>query len=171
MTSAYPRRVAAASVVSQGVWFGVFMVLFSRFSDHHSWAHAGIAGTISGAFYAALLSLFSRKRRREIFDSVADLLPAQRKEVLRAAGRGDVPADAMLRNRAAGLARRSSLEWLRWRTTNMVLLGVLLAVAVVMALTGSPWWWLAVAAFVAGLIRTWTWPQRLARRAERLRAA
>lgn len=150
--------------------FGVAMGLLVRLSDHASWKQVVVEFAVSGSLFGAFSTFLSRRNRRRRVGILAGLTSAQRRQARRAAERGPLPQDALLRARAAELAQWSQQEWCRLRGLNTVVLVVFLVGNVMLALTDSPWWWVTVPCIGAILARARVWPARLERRAELLRA-
>ncbi len=82
-----------------------------------------------------------------------------------------MPEDDALRAAALRIAEDRSAVLHATRVRARTTVGVLLALAVVLAVVRSPWWWIAVAACGALVVLVLAAPARVRRRAEALRRA
>ncbi|MGH8959840.1 MAG: hypothetical protein ACRDWT_01315 [Jatrophihabitantaceae bacterium] len=164
------RRAALTDGLVQGVLFGLAMGLLVKLSYHASWTHTVGEFAVTGSLFGAFSTFLNRGNRRQRVGILAGLTSAQCRQARRAAERGPLPQDVLLRARAAELAQWSQQEWRRVRGLNTVVLVVVLVGCVMLALTGSPWWWITVPWIGANLAKVRVWPARLRRRAELLRA-
>lgn len=90
---------------------------------------------------------------------------------MRASRRGPVPDDPATRAAAAGLARDQLEQSISQRSKNLTIFGVIGLLELVMALTSSRWYWLAVLVFAAVSVAQLRQPQNLRRRLARLSPA
>jgi hypothetical protein len=86
----------------------------------------------------------------------------------RGAWRGPLPEDPAAREAALRLARYQLGELRRRRTVTYAVFAVALALETWLALTSSPWFWLAVAMFGLSLVVSLAFPRVLRRRIELL---
>ncbi len=83
---------------------------------------------------------------------------------MRASRRGPVPDDAATRAAAAALTRYQLEQTTTQRNKNVAIFGAVGVLELVLALTSSPWWWLAVLMFVALIVAQSREPRTLRRR-------
>ena len=139
-----------------GVFFGVAMAVVP-FGGGGDWAGrgvVGVVGVVGGIFFGFFMDRFIKRDLGASDAELRDLPIAQRRAAMRAAWRGPAPTDPAVRAAALHNAENTrDVTDRRWRLTTMVFVVfvVFLVVYTVMALTRSPWWWLAFAMF-AGLL-------------------
>lgn len=92
------------------------------------------------------------------------LTPERRALAVRASRRGPVPDDAATRAAAAALTRYQLEQTTTQRNKNVAIFGAVGVLELVLALTSSPWWWLAVLMFVALIVAQSREPRTLRRR-------
>ena len=155
-----------------GAPFGVVMGLFGAHRRHESGLAVGLtAGVIGGVFFGLAMSWITRRQRqaweRRTAAFTAGLTAEGRTSAIRAARRGRVPADPAIRAAVAGLTRDQLEQSVSQRGKNLAIFGGIGLLELVMAMTSSPWFWLAVvmfaALFVAQLLQSKTLHRRLAR--------
>jgi hypothetical protein len=89
------------------------------------WQAAAIAGVVAGVLFGGALAYHCVRQQRDLRTAAGDLPPAQQLEALRAAGRGQIPADPRIRAVAAAIARRKVNDLGHMRIFSAIL-GVLL---------------------------------------------
>jgi hypothetical protein len=137
--------------VITGLIFGAFMTIAPWSGSHGGWTERILLGVVEGAVFGVYMA-WSYKRD---FDAnrveLRALPPDQRRTAVRAVTRDPVPSDSATRAAALHYAQQSlELTKRRWRM-GVIVYFAMLAISAVLALTGSPWWWLGFA-FVAGLL-------------------
>jgi hypothetical protein len=157
--------------VVSGVLFGTFTVLASRFKDHESWTSSLVSGLAAGLFFGLAFGWWSYRQSVRARERLGTLGPDAVRAAWKATRRGVAPQDPEVRAAVLGLIEDQRALLRRQRVLHWVLWPLMTALAVWLALTESPWWWLAVplggVLFVAGLVT----PERLERRAQVLRQA
>ncbi|MGY2127991.1 hypothetical protein [Blastococcus sp. SYSU DS0617] len=152
-----------------GSLFGLVWAAFMRFGGGESWPTTLTYGGVAGAVFGGLRGRIQYRQQQGLRDVAARSPEGLSRRVRRAASRGPVPADPEVREAAHGLvlAQLAPLDRQRlWATPFFVLVALLSAF---LAVTDSPWWWLAVVAWtVAAAGHPWK-RARLRRRAELLR--
>ncbi len=84
--------------------------------------------------------------------------------------RGPIPPEPDIREAAHRIALQQRRELLSKRRLSAVTFAAITVLNVLLAMTTSPWWWLAVLLFVSlASWQLWWLPSHLARRADRLR--
>lgn len=136
----------------QGVVYAVWMSVWSRLSDHDSWARTLIGAVIMAPAFGALMWFATRKGRRAHAALTEGLSAEQRHEVERAAATGTPPPDPTLQARAAAIVRHELADHTRYRALTFVVFAVFLVMSAVIAASGSPWYWAGTAMFAGALI-------------------
>lgn len=136
----------------QGVFYAVWMSVWSRLSDHESWARTMISGVIMALAFGGVMWFAGRKERRANAVLTEGLTAEQRRAVARAVATGTPPADPTLRARAAAIVRHQLAEDGRYRTLTLVVFAMFLALSAGIAASGSPWYWPGAAVFAGMLI-------------------
>lgn len=159
-----------------GVPFGVLMGLLGPYRRHGSGLAAGlITGVIAGVLFGLAMGWFTRRQRlaweRRTAAFTAGLTAEGRTLAMRAARRGRVPADPAIRAAVAGLTRDQLEQSISQRGKNLAIFGGIGFLELVMAVTSSRWFWLAVLMFAAFFVVQLRQPRALHRRLARLDAA
>jgi hypothetical protein len=129
------------------------------------WTQAVITGLMIGVSLGAAMPFHTRTGRGS---TVAGDLPARDlRAARRAAWRGPVPQDPVIRRAAAQLASYTDHELSQFRWVGIAF-AVLTAASVSFALTLSPFWCTASAVSAIFAAMYLTWPRRLHRRLETL---
>lgn len=159
-----------------GVPFGVVMGLFAA---HRGPGFGVVDGLIAGIFSGVLFGLamgwltrrqqLAREQRAAAF--TAGLTAQHRTLAVRTSRRGPIPDDPATRAAAAALTRDQLERSTGQRNKNLARLGALVLLELVLALTSSPWFWLAVLIFAAAIVAQLREPQKLHRRLAQLNAA
>jgi Flp pilus assembly protein TadB len=167
--SVHPRLVNAPwwqwSLIT-GVPFAGLMVLFlgTRYPD--GWIFLVSAGLVFGAVMGPIIARQARRLRPVIGSMSAEEYAQAR----RAAVRGPVPADPVLRQKTARLASHHYDELTRVHVPSLIALGLLFVLQVLAAVVSSPWFWLYAVFFAVLLaLQVLSW-RRMRRRIERLQA-
>ena len=147
-----------------GVPFGVVMGLFSGWQRGVGWPGAVVGGVVGAVLFGAAMATALGRQQRRVLTGTGDLTREELRTVLRATRRGPAPADPRLGQAVRALAQRQHAEQLRARRVGLVVFPVMVVAYVVLALTGSPWWWLAAAGALALVVLTLTAPARSRRR-------
>lgn len=164
---------ALPPALGAGVVVGLVVVMAEFFSGNWvgSWVAVATLGVIVGAVVVAVLlpgQLRRAQREEDAAQSLRGLHEQNRAEAIRASRRGPVPADHATRSvalrigRAALVDRTENLAWSRGVT------GLVLAVAVVLAVVLGGGWWLLAAIVALGLIGDEMGRVRLRRRVRAL---
>jgi len=155
-------------VLTSGVPFGVVMGLFAAHRHGSDAADGLINGAVSGVLFGVFMAWATRRQQvaREQRTAVftGGLTPERRAMAVRASRRGPVPDDAAIRTAAVGLARDQLEQSISQRSKNLTIFGVIGLLELVMALTSSRWYWLAVLMFAAVSVAQLRQPQALRRR-------
>ncbi len=143
-----------------GVSFAVYMTVFAALFNGEGWPGSLIFGVLVGAMFGAFSAWFAVREQLRWRRSVGrGLSTAEQQIVHRASSKGPVPADPRLRQAAisgatAELNRREG----RRREGGATLVG-LLALAVVLGVTISPWCFVMALLLVYGGYQTWSAPR------------
>lgn len=135
-----------------GSLFGLFWTAFTRYSDGDSWTSALVQGALMGLFFGAVMGRLQHRQQQGVRDVAGRSPEGLSRRVRRAAVRGPVPAEPAVREAARGLALAQLVQLdrqRRWAPTFFVLVGLLSAY---LAMTDSPWWWLAVVAWAVAAV-------------------
>jgi hypothetical protein len=151
-----------------GVTFGALMTLYIVLTQDVSWVGAAMGGVVGGALFGLVASRTMFPQESELREVVAGARAAGRRQVSRATWRGPVPGDPDVRAAAAAVIAYQLPILERQRRWAPIFFLVMAVVAAALALTKSPWYWAAVAFFVAMLIVQLVLPGHLRRRAELL---
>jgi len=151
-----------------GVVFGVVMGLFAAHRHGYDVVDGLITGIFSGVLFGLFMSRATRRqqvaREQRTAAFTGGLTPERRTVAVRASRRGPVPDDPAIRAAAAGLARDQLGQSISHRSKNLTIFGVIGLLELVMALTSSSWYWLAVLMFAALIVAQLRQPQALRRR-------
>jgi hypothetical protein len=159
-------------VVVNGVPFGVVMGLWWFLVEGSSATTAVVGGAVAGLAFGAVLGPVQRRQARQAEASLGALTDRRdRNAALRATWRGPVPDDPAIRSAAAELADEQHARLHRQRLWAPAVYATLTGLSAWLAVTGSPWWWCAVAFWIAAAVGTVLLRRRLGRRAELLRSA
>ena len=154
-----------------GLIGGLIAVVIQKLWEHDSWTHALAYGLFLGFFLAVVETFTTGRRRGDIAAMTAGLTPAQRVQAFRTAVRAPVPTEPRVRQAAIRFAEYRLAEYGRHRVAGWWVCGAIAAVFAVLAITTSPFYWLAVAGFVGVCAQDLIELRRLRRRIEMLRAA
>lgn len=156
--------------LAYGLFFGVWMAVFSGVQDGGTWLSAVVGGAVGSIIFGLLMGVTMSKINRRMLVGLEGLTPAESRTVLRASSRGPAPADPRLREAARALVQRRRSEALRTRRRSLVTFAVAVVLYVVLALTQTWWWWVAAVLFLGFLALTLIVPARLDRRLAALEA-
>ncbi len=101
----------------------------------------------------------------------AGLTAERRTLAVRASRRGPVPDDPAIRAAAAGVTEDQLEQSISQRSKNLAIFAVIGLLELVMALTSSPWYWVATLMFAALFVAQLKEPRTLRRRLALLSAA
>lgn len=131
-----------------------------------------VGGAFFGGFMGPALARQRDSARAAMSPSGSDALDAtQRSEAIRAASKGAIPRDPVVREAAARLVRYRLAVMAGQRRWAIPMFVVLIVVAVVLAFTITLLWWLAaviLSAWIAGVVIQ---PRRMTARLQRLETA
>lgn len=147
-----------------GSLFGAAMTLWaSRQDGDVSWTVLIVLGVLAGGQFGVGMGVFLGPAIGGLQEEMRALPEEQRRAVLRSATRGPAPADPVVREAALRRARRNGdlQQRPRFRLTFFTLASIGYAL---LAITQSPWWWVAFAMFTALLAGQLVVPRRIARR-------
>jgi hypothetical protein len=151
-----------------GVAFGLFRFFRALLLDDVSLVAALLLGLVSGLIFGLILGpVLSRlaKRQREAMGAADD---NSARAARRAMMRGPVPEDAQVREAAARTAAFQLQQLHRQRLWGPPFWLLMIALAVWMTVTRSPWAILALIVFCGGLVYQLWMPRHLRRRLELL---
>lgn len=156
-------------VLTSGVPFGVLMGLFAAHRGHGSGVADGLGtGLVVGLLFGVFMALAARRqqvaRDQRTAAFTGGLTPERRTVAVRASRRGPVPDDPAIRTAAAALTQDQLEQSINQRSKNLTIFGVIGVLELVMALTSSRWYWLAVLMFAAVSVAQLRQPQALRRR-------
>jgi Flp pilus assembly protein TadB len=155
------------SLVTGGL-FGVNMALFGALFQEERWPVAVVGGVLAGVLFGAVMGPLLARQNRRWRDSVGTSSTDDLRRARRAARGGPVPTDPEQRALAHRLVTTQLGELRRRRRLSVTVFSVFLVLEAVMAVTRSPWFWLAAAFFAAMLALVLAYPRRLERRAAEL---
>ncbi|SOC51948.1 hypothetical protein SAMN05660748_3902 [Blastococcus aggregatus] len=153
-----------------GSLFGLFWVAWTRYGESGSWTAAVVQGALMGLFFGAVMGRVQHRQQRGVREVAARSPGGLSKRVRRAALRGPAPAEPALREAAHGLVLAQLTQLDRQRRWGPTVFALVAALSVFLAVTDSPWWWLAVGAWTAAAFGHPWLRRRLRRRAALLRA-
>lgn len=157
-----------------GVPFGVLMGLFAAYRRGADVVDGLVTGIVSGVLFGVWMSVVAGRqqaaRARRTAPFTAGLTAQGRALAVRASRRGPVPGDSAVRA-AAALARDQLEQTTSQRGRNLAGMAAFTVLELVMALTSSPWFWLAVLLFAGFFVALLRQPRALVRRLSRLDAA
>ncbi len=158
-----------ALALVHGTFFGTVMGLWTRLGQGAPWGVAIPAGLLGGIFFGVFMGVFTARQNRRVREAAGgDGLEALSR--LPVFGRKKALAERPeLREASRQVVLHQRDTILRQRRWAVPLFGLLLALEVWLALTGSAWFWLAVALVGTLLVGHLVMPRRLERRAEELR--
>lgn len=150
-----------------GAGMGIALsVTEGRSSD--GWVPGFLGGVVFGVVAGAItgpIAAYQSQRTRSV---LGPLSAEDYSVVLRAAGRGPLPADPELRRAAGRLAAYRVEVTTRMRAFTFPVLGLFFVLEAVQAVVTSAWYWLAAVFFALMLVQGWWEPRRLRRRIELL---
>ena len=149
-----------------GTTFGALMTLYAVLTQDVGWVGALLGGVVGGALFGLIMSRTMFPQEPELRAVVAASRAAGRRQVSRATWRGPIPDDPAVRAAAAAAIAYQLPILERQRRWAPVFFLVMAVVAGALALTTAPWYWAAVAFFVAMLIVQLVLPGHVRRRAE-----
>jgi Flp pilus assembly protein TadB len=152
-----------------GLTFGSFATVFNHFQQPVSWTAAIIGGLIGGVLFGAVMGPWVARQRRKALAASGDMPFHDRQIANRAVMRGPVPLDPEIRQAAARLSRLQLKQYSpgrRW--LGVIFFGALNVLYGLLALTDSPWWWIAFAIFLGFGALNVMLPRHLQRRLEML---
>lgn len=166
------RREVSVRVLAlgSGVFFGAFMGLFGYLDDRQPWI-ALVVGLLSGAAFGTLMGLWVARQRRRAVAALGSSRPTAPPDELRRAVKNPAAVEPAVRAEALRITEFQLAEFRRTRLRNVLIFGVALVLEVFAAITGSPWFWLAVGLFAGALVLTSVAGARLQRTVHRLRAS
>ncbi len=151
-----------------GVVFGVVMGLFAAHRHGYDVADGLVTGSIGGVVFGLAMGWGTRRqqvaREQRTAAVTAGLTAERRTQALRASRRGPVPGDPAIRAAAAGLARDQLGQSISHRSKNLTSFSIIGLLDLVLALTSSRWYWLAVLVLAAVIVAQLRQPQALRRR-------
>ncbi len=153
-----------------GSLFGLFWTAFTRYGEGDSWTAALVQGGLMGLFFGAVMGRVQHRQQRGVRDVAARSPEGLSKRVRRAVLRGPAPEDPQVREAAHGLAVAQLAQYERQRRWASPFFGLMAVLTAFLAVTDSPWWWLAVGAWTAAAVGHPWLRRRLRRRAALLRA-
>jgi hypothetical protein len=162
--TAQPRWVLS---LVMGLSFAVLMTLQGPLRGN-SWGEAALTGVISGALFGPLMGPYLHRLYRRQTDAVGALDPGTQRAAARAIRRGPVPMDPQVRAAAVRVIDYQLAEMRRRRWLSVVGFVLFMVLSTTLAITQSPWWWLAVAFWVAMAGMALVLPRRLQRRRAQL---
>jgi Flp pilus assembly protein TadB len=155
------------SLVSGGL-FGVLMALFGALFQDERWPVAVVGGVLAGIVFGAVMGPLLARQNRRWQESIGSSSADDLRRARRVARGGPVPADPEQRALAHRLVTTQLGELRRRRRFAVAVFAIFLVLEVVMAVTRSPWFWLAAAFFAGMLALVLLYPRRLERRAAEL---
>lgn len=155
--------------VVNGALFGLVMGVFYSFRDG-LWPGV-LGGLLGGVIFGAIVGPRNAAQARRAGQATRDLSADDAKRARRAVHRGPAPDDPRVRRAAVQLAEQQREELMRTRRLGLVFFTLMGAVAVALAVTGTPWMFLGAAVFAALLVQVLWWPKHLEARRELLTAA
>jgi len=152
-----------------GVVFGVVMGLFAAHQSHGSGVAAGlVTGSIGGVVFGLVMGWVTRRqqvaREQRTAAVTAGLTAERRTQAVRASRRGPIPDDPAIRAAAAGLTHDDLEQSISYRSKNLTSFSIIGLLDLVLALTSSRWYWLAVLVLAAVIVAQLRQPQALRRR-------
>lgn len=151
-----------------GVPFGVVMGAMTGLR-HRSWRDALIEAAIAATGYGSFMGFFMHRQVGQSRDAMGSVPRSEVQKAVRAARTGRVPEDPEVRRaayRLVGVQLEQLRSQRRWAPPCFVLVA---AWGGFLAVTQSPWWWLAVPFWVVMLTLHLALPRRLGRRLDLLR--
>lgn len=153
-----------------GLLFGVFMGIFAYVQDRNGWV-AVILAVMAGAVFGFAMDRVFRRQRRDATRQLGPLAQRLDRRTVRNAVRGPVPPDPAQRQEQLQIVEFQLEQAQRNPVLGYLVFGTLTPVAVVQAITTSPWFWLGAALFAYLLVITPITLARLKRRRVALTAA
>ena len=147
-----------------GVSFGAFMTVSNGLLQSRSWTAALVGGLISGVLFGAVMGPLFVRQRRKVSALHGDLPRRDLRIAGRAVNRGLPPSDPDIRRVAVLLATQQLNESTRLRWLGLALFSLFAVLSAILALTDSPWWWVAVAFYATFFAAYLMWPRHLRRR-------
>lgn len=151
-----------------GVIFGASMGVIAGLR-HGRWTDALIEGVIAGAVYGAVMGVVMHRRFGRYREAVGSVPLRDVRRALREARRGRVPEAPEARRAAYRLLTTQLGQQHRLRHWGAAVLVLFMGLTAFVAITDSPWWWLAEILWIAAITAHYLAPRRLDRRLELLR--
>jgi MFS family permease len=151
-----------------GALIAPFFVLMFGLTGDQSWTAALLMGLGVGVVCGPVLGYITASHVQDSMAASGSLSEGDRAVAERAARRGPVPEDDVVREAALGVVEDRLLVLRETRVQARVTAAILLVVAVLLAVTRSHWWWIAVVFCVGLVVLVLVAPVRLQRRAELL---
>ena len=155
--------------VVMGALIAPFFVLAFALIGDRGWPAAVLMGLGVAGVCGPVLGYVTATHIRDSMAAGGPLSDDDRAVVERAARRGPVPEDATTREAALRVVEDRLILLRGTQVRARVTGAVLLLGTVALAVTQSPWWWLAAAFWAALLVLAFAAPARLRQRAELLR--
>jgi hypothetical protein len=152
-----------------GALLAPFFTVMFRLGRDMGWAAAVPTGLLTAAICGPILGYMAWKQAHESISGAGSLPEDHLARAERAARRGAVPQEDELRQAALGIVEHRLLMLHATRVRALVSTASLLVVAVLLAVSHSPWWWMGVGFGLALLAFVLWTPAHLERRAQLLR--
>jgi O-antigen/teichoic acid export membrane protein len=135
--------IGVRSLVAGLIWgLGMFAWPFRDAADRTGTTL--LISVVFGLIFGGAMYLAVGRRERDAFAvDGRPLTGDERVTVVRAVDDVEPPAQARLREVATGVARRRAAESRSSVAIGFVVFGLMLALSVFLAISGSPWWWAA----------------------------
>ncbi len=156
-------------VLLYGVPFGVFMGVFT--TDRGHVASGWVSSIVAGVLFGLVMGSAHRRQQLAREQRTAGLTTQNRTLAVRASRCGPIPGDPATRAAAAALTRDLLEQITSQRGKNLAVFGAFILLALVQALTSSPWFWLGVLVFAAAVVVQLREPRKLHRRLAQLHNA
>ena len=152
-------------VLVNGGLFAAFWIVWSHVVQERAWTESLITALLTGAVFGAFMGPYTHRLNEGLRAAVGTLT----REVRRAGWRGPAPADPEVRAAALRLVDHQQGEWQRRRTLNLTLFCVMTVLYAALAVTWSPWFWLASGFFAGMLVFSLAMDRWMSRRRQVLR--
>jgi Flp pilus assembly protein TadB len=155
-------------VVVSGIPFGAAMGVMGGL-DRGSWTQGLIEGAITGVAYGLLMGVVLRRQFGRYREAMGNVSQSDVRRAVRDARHGRVPDDPEARRAAYRLLSTQVGQLRRQRRWAPAFLLLMIAIGVLLAVTQSPWWWVAVPIWVGALTLHLVLPRRMDRQLDLLR--